>query len=160
VDRVIVDATAADVDSVAALAAARRADYEVAQPRFWRVAGDALEQHRSYLAAQVEDPSVVSLVARSERRLDGFLFATIVQSPPVYDPGGPTGFVDDFAVASPDLWDGVGRALLSEARQRLAARGASQVVVVCGHHDAPKLTVLLASGLSPASDWLVAPVTP
>jgi GNAT superfamily N-acetyltransferase len=154
---VIADATADDVDDIAELAAARRADYEVAQPRFWRVAEHALEKHRPYLAAQVEDSDVVSLVARSEGRLTGFIFAAMTSAPPVYDPGGPTGFVDDFAVASPDLWDEVGRALLAEARKRLAARGASQVVVVCGHHDVPKLRALLASGLSRASDWLVAP---
>ena len=155
---VIADATADDVACIAQMAATRRAEYEVAQPRFWRAAEDALERHRSYLAAQVQDEHVISLVARSKARLDGFLFATIVETPPVYDPGGLTGFVDDFAVASPDLWDEVGSALLTETRQRLDARGASQVVVVCGHHDTPKLRALLASGLDRASEWLVGPV--
>ncbi len=36
--------------------------------------------------------------------------------------------------------------------------GAVPVVGVCGHHDDEKLGALLASGLSRASEWLVAPV--
>jgi hypothetical protein len=52
----------------------------------------------------------------------------------------------------------VGAALLAAARERLAELGAVQVVVVCGHHDEAKLGALLASGLSRASEWLVAPV--
>jgi hypothetical protein len=38
-------ATHDDVDDVAALAAGRREDYELQQPRFWRQAEDALTRH-------------------------------------------------------------------------------------------------------------------
>ena len=128
-------ATTDDVPDIAALAEVRRAEYETAQPQFWRRATDAVEQHLPWLTAQIQNADVVSLVARSGDSLDGYVFASIVAAPPVYDPGGPTGLVDDFAVADPSLWATVGRQLLDEAKRRLADRGVAQVVVVCGHHD-------------------------
>lgn len=96
----------------------------------------------------------MSLVAYSET-LTGYLLASVVEAPPVYDPGGLTGMVDDFAVARPELWRTVGRHLLEEASTRLNARGAVQIVVVCGHHDQPKRSALRDVGLTIASEWWV-----
>lgn len=157
-DFAIRPAAAADVEEIAALAAARRADYERAQPMFWRAAPDAVRQHAPFLATLVGDDQVVSLVAHDGHRLRGYVFGTLAVPPPVYAPGGPSGFIDDFAVADAVEWASVGRALLAAARERLAELGAVQVVVVCGHHDQPKLAALLGSGLDRASEWLVAPV--
>ncbi len=153
-------ATAADVPAIAALAQDMRLAHEKVQPRFWRVAAGAREVHEPYLAHLVQDPAVISLVAKSDGVLVGYLVATVVDAPPVYEPGGPTGLVDDFAVASEVLWDSAGRDLLAEARVQLAGRGARQVVVVAGHHDEAKLRALLGAGLSRASEWLVADVAP
>lgn len=152
-------ATSEDVADIAALAQSRRLAYERAQPQFWRVAEDAVARHAPYLTAQIEDLGVVSLVARDEDgRLLGYLVASLVPAPPVYEPGGPSGFVDDFACSSPAEWPTVGVALLTAARAELARRGAAQVVVVCGHHDEPKLAALQEAGLTRASEWLVAPI--
>jgi glutathione S-transferase len=96
---VLTEAKTDDVADIAALAALRREAYEVAQPQFWRRAADAVEKQLPWLTAQVENPDVVSLVARSGASLDGYVFASVVDAPPVYDPGGLTGVVDDFAVA-------------------------------------------------------------
>jgi hypothetical protein len=156
---VVTDATPDDVADIAALADVRREAYEAAQPQFWRRAPDAVDRHVPWLRAQVEDPDVISLVVRSAGSLDGFALASVVGPPPVYDPGGPTGVVDDFAVADPSSWPTVGRDLLAEVRRRLLARGAAQVVVVCGRHDAAKREALLAAGLTVASEWFVGPVT-
>ncbi len=117
-----------------------------------------VEKYLPWLRAQVEDPDVVTLVVRTATAIDGYVFASIVGAPPVYDPGGPTGVVDDFAVADPSLWPTVGMDLLDEARKRLATRGVVQVVVVVGHHDAAKRAALLAAGLTAASEWLVGPL--
>lgn len=152
------DATLDDVAAIAAMAALRRQDYEVAQPQFWRRAADATEKHVPWLRTQSEDPDTITLVARAAESLDGFVFSSVVSAPPVYDPGGPTGVVDDFAVADSSLWPTVGRDLLVEVGERLLARGVAQIVVVCGHHDEAKRLVLLASGLTVASEWLVAPL--
>lgn len=82
----------------------------------------------------------------------------IVAAPPVYDPGGPTCLIDDFAVAVPEQWPTVGVDLLGALRRTARERGAAQVVVVCGHLDGPKRTALEHSGLSIASEWWVAPL--
>jgi hypothetical protein len=154
----ITDASLNDVAEIADLAEQRRRDYESAQPQFWRVAADATEQHTPFIARLVEDPSVVSLVARDGERFAGYLFANLVEAPPVLAPGGPSGFIDDFSVALPTDWPVVGSGLLHEARQRLVGMGATQVVAVCGHHDTAKMNVLRACGLAQASEWLVAPL--
>jgi hypothetical protein len=156
---VLTEATLDDVADIAALAAARREAYEAAQPKFWRRAADAVEKHVPWLRVQVEDTDVVSLVVRSAETLDGYVFASVVGAPPVYDPGGPTGVVDDFAVADPSLWSTVGQDLLAEVRRRLLARGVTQVVVVCGQHDEAKRAALRAAGLTVASEWFVGPLT-
>jgi len=159
--RVIRDATSADVDAIAELAEGRRADYEMAHPQFWRRAVDAVEIHRPWLATMVSDADVVSLVASGiDGELAGYAFATVVPSPPVYDPGGTTGLVDDFQLADPDRWSTLGAELLAAVRELLAARGVVQIVVVCGQHDDAKRAALTAAGLSVASEWYVQPVEP
>jgi hypothetical protein len=156
--RVIRDATEDDVLGIGALADRRRAEYELAQPVFWRRAPDAVERHLPWLSGLVADPAVVSLVAVTGASLDGYVFASVVAAPPVYDPGGPTGVIDDFAVADPALWTSAGRDLLDALRGHLADRGVAQIVVVCGHHDQPKRQALLAAGMTVASEWFVAPL--
>ena len=157
-DTVIDEAQGSDLADIAALAQARRLAYQAVQPQFWQVADDAVARHTAYLAALIDDPDVVTLVARSGRHVQGFAVASLAAAPPVYRPGGPTAFVDDFAVAEEHLWQTAGRALLHAVRERMAQRGAAQIVVVCGHHDQAKMSALLASGLRCATEWLVAPV--
>jgi hypothetical protein len=153
---VIRDAELTDLDAIAALADARRVDYERAQPQFWKRADDAVDQHRPWLAHLLTSDEVISLTAvDAAGELTGFLFATLVAAPPVYAPGGPTGLIDDFAVAASDLWATTGVELLQAARAELLARGAAQVVVVCGAHDEPKRAALAATGLGVASEWFV-----
>lgn len=154
------DATDSDVDAIAALAEIRREDYEQAQPQFWRRAVNAVEVHRPWLAQMVRDPNVISLVANSvDRGLTGYAFGTVVPSPPVYAPGGPTGLIDDFQLRDPGEWAVLGVELLAAARQRLAALGVAQIVVVCGQHDQPKREALDLAGLSLASEWYVQPIS-
>src|SRR4051812_34667716 len=93
-------ATHDDVDAVAALAALRRQDYELQQPRFWRQAEDALARHSSYLHGVVDDHEQIFLVTGDSEHLIGFAIGRLLAAPPVYNPGGPTCLIDDFAVAS------------------------------------------------------------
>lgn len=144
-----------DVPAVTALAQRKREQYQAYQPQFWRVASDAAEMHRPFIEHMMNDPEWVSLVAVEADAVVGYLFARLVPPPPVYDPGGPSGFIDDFSVAEDVLWPTVGRQLLAKAAEALLAMGAVQVVVVCGHLDAEKRDVLEACGLSTASEWLV-----
>lgn len=151
-------AVASDLDRLLQLGEARRRQYAEYQPVFWRPATDATDKQRPYLAKLIEDNAVITVVADTGGTLAGFAVGTIVAAPPVYDPGGPTCVIDDFAVAFPEQWPTVGVDLLGALRRAARERGAAQVVVVCGHLDGPKRTALEHSGLSIASEWWVAPL--
>jgi GNAT superfamily N-acetyltransferase len=151
-------ATHDDVDEVAALADARRREYELQQPLFWRPAEDALDRHRTYLHGLVEAEDHVFLVARGAGRLSGFIIGKLVPAPPVYEPGGLTCMVDDFAVAEPDEWALLAVALLRAVADHARERGAAQAVVVTGHHDEVKRQALRRAGLTVASEWWVGPI--
>jgi hypothetical protein len=152
------DATLDDVDAIAGLGQRVREQYAIYQPTFWRVATNALDLHRAFVAHLVADGEVLSLVATDdEHRLLGYAFATVAPAPPVYDPGGLTAMVDDFAVADDDLWSTVGVELGAALRRRVADRGAVQMVVVCGAGHEAKRAALQAMGLTVASEWWVGP---
>jgi GNAT superfamily N-acetyltransferase len=91
-------------------------------------------------------------------RLTGFLIATLTGAPPVYDPGGATCQIDDFAVVPDARWQSTGSRLLRAGLAEAGLRGAVQAVVVTGHLDQPKRQLLRACGLEPASEWWVTPV--
>jgi hypothetical protein len=96
--------------------------------------------------------------ARTTRRsshVSGFVIGRLVPAPPVYEPGGLTCLVDDFAVESVDAWQSLGPVLLRDVSRAAGARGAAQVVVVSGRHDQPKRLALQAAGLVPATEWWI-----
>jgi hypothetical protein len=144
----------ADVEAMAAMAAARRNEYARYQPVFWRPASDAEQVQQRYLAKLVSDQDVIALVSEEGGTLTGFLIATIGTAPPVYDPGGLTCSIDDFAVISGG-WATTGVSLLRAAIDRARERGAMQTVVVTAHLDQEKREALRTCGLSIASEWWV-----
>jgi GNAT superfamily N-acetyltransferase len=148
-------ATGGDLESMLALAAQSRRDHAVHQPRFWRPAPDAVARQRPFFASLVENTDVLTLVATRDARVVGFVVATALPAPPVYDPGGPTCLVDDFAVEHAEDWGTVGAVLLQAVRAWAGAQGAVQVVVVSAHLDQAKRAALAAAGLTIASDWWV-----
>ena len=93
-----------DVAAMAALAAVRREQYARWQPVFWRPAAGALHKHRAYLASLVASKEVITLVSEHAGQVDGFLVATLVPAPPVYDPGGMSCDIDDFVVVPASNW--------------------------------------------------------
>lgn len=144
-----------DLDAAAALCDARRQAYASHQPTFWRPAADAAAVGRAFLAEQVARETTLAVVHESDGVVDGFLLASIVDAPPVYDPGGRTCAIDDFAVRDPSLWDHAGRELLAYVAPAARERGAVQCVVVTSARDEPKRDVLHALGGSVASEWYV-----
>lgn len=147
-----------DLEEILNLANARRLEYETHQPVFWRVAPDAIAQQRDYIANQIADEKVISLIATLGDELIGFIIGRLVPSPPVYNPGGLTCSIDDFVVKKNDLWETVGADLLDQVRKVAVSKGAVQVVAVCGHLDEPKRKALEKSSLTIASEWWVAPL--
>lgn len=140
------------------LADGRRRQYATYQPVFWRPALEATARQRLHFAALIDDDTAITVVAATARSLVGFATGAVVPAPPVYEPGGPTCVVDDFAVGDPELWPTVGVALLRTVRRTARERGAVQLVVVCGHLDQAKRSALEASGLTIASEWWVSPL--
>ncbi len=141
------------------LADSMRREYEAHAPVFQRPAANAREAHRPWLSQLVENPEVGTFVHEdSDGGVDGFAVITIVPAPPVYDPGGLSSIIDDFAVSSRDKWATAGVTLLNAATAWARERGAVQVVVVSGPHDAPKRAVLQDAGLYVASEWFTAPL--
>ena len=142
---------------MAELAAQKREEYKHYAPVFHRPSAGARDVQEPYLASLVEADDEVAFVHETNGSVDGFLVASLVPPPPVYDPGGPTCSVDDFMVATPDLWDSAGRALLERAIEITRARGAVQTVVVCGPRDRPKRDLLVSMGHDVASEWFTLP---
>jgi len=140
------------------LATIRREQYAQYQPLFWRPAADAQDKHRPHLASLIANDEVICLVSEEAGQLTGFLIATLVPAPPVYDPGGLTCQIDDFAVITVSSWPTTGVQLLRAGLAQAARRGAVQAVVVTGHLDQAKRQALRASGLDIASEWWVRPL--
>ena len=76
-------------------------------------------------------------------------------APEVYNPGGLTLMIDDFCVQSENLWQSVGAGLIEETKDAAKAKGAKQILVVCGAHDNPKRKFLREQNLQVASEWFV-----
>ncbi|HLO04418.1 MAG TPA: hypothetical protein VK191_15010 [Symbiobacteriaceae bacterium] len=94
------------------------------------------------------------MVHETEGRVDGFVIARIVPSPPVYAPGGPTCSIDDFVAP----WPAPGNDLLEAAIAWAKEQGAAQVVVVTAEKDEAKRAMLAESDLSIASEWWTKPI--
>lgn len=99
------------------------------------------------------DPQTRFAVADHDGTVRGFLIARIVDAPPVYDPGGSTCMVDDFAVADPGDWAACEPLLLADVRSWASVEGAVQLVVVTAQADARKRAALRSTRLTPASEW-------
>jgi GNAT superfamily N-acetyltransferase len=147
-----------DVEAIVHLAALKRDQYATYNPTFHRPATDAREKHAPFITRLVDSDEVVSYVEDDGGEIRGFLFGTLIDPPPVYDPGGTTCVVDDFMVDEPNAWESVGRSLLDRAVQEARVRGAVQVVVVCGPQDTPKRTMLTSAGCTVVTEWFAKPL--
>lgn len=145
----------ADVPRMVDLSEQKRTQYQSYQPIFWRKAAGSREQQIPHFERVVGSDRVIALVHERAGSIDGFVIATLVEAPPVYDPGGLTCLIDDFTVADPQEWEAIGARLLREAAREAGARGAVQAVVGCGHQDEPKRAMLAAGGFAIASEWYV-----
>jgi hypothetical protein len=141
-----------DVPAMVELAEQKRLMYQEFQPIFWKKADNSPEAHASFLEHQVGDEQFIALVHEQDGIVDGFLIARLVPNPPVYN-SGLTGSIDDFWVTDGKDWEGVGLALLNAAIPEMKQRDATQLVVVCGHKDQAKRTMLQKHGYTIASEW-------
>jgi hypothetical protein len=144
-----------DLDSIAALAEMKRIQYEAYQPLFHRQAANALKDHRVFLKSLLTRDNTLLLVAEQDSKVVGFVCASAVEAPPVYDPQSKICFIDDFMVEDPSLWSTVGRELAQAAFEGTKPMGAILSNIVCGPKDLDKRALLTALGFDVASEWHV-----
>jgi predicted acetyltransferase len=145
----------ADISHMSALSRKKRLEYEKAQPQFWRYAEGAEEKQNQWFKELLQNEDYILLVAELAKKMMGFIIARVMPAPSVYNPGGLTSMVDDFCVADTELWNTVGRELISNLKQLSKGKDATQIVVVCGSHDEAKRQFLQRKGLTVASEWYV-----
>lgn len=146
-----------DISAMASLSKAKRLGYEKAQPQFWRYAGEEGDNtQRQWFTELLEDENHMMFTAESNaQEILGFVIGKFMPAPEVYNPGGLTLMIDDFCVQSENLWQFVGHELIEETKAAAKAKGATQILVVCGAHDHPKRKFLSEQNLSIASEWFV-----
>jgi len=147
-----------DIKAAVELVEASRRQFQKYQPTFWRKAADSAASTEAFFTRLLTAPDTFFLVAIEGSRLEGFLIAAKFRSPPVYDPGGDTWLIDDFCVAEPRLWLGVGEALLSHVSTLIHEHGGVQIVVISADRDLAKTEMLRRSELSIASNWWTKPL--
>ncbi len=149
-------ATVDDIKEMAALSSLKRKQYEIYQPQFHKVAEGAVELQTEFLKDSLSKENVIALVnGDGAQKINGFIMGAVVNSPPVYNPGGKVCFVDDFMVSDPSLWATVGKALLDGVIELGKEKGAVLANIVCGPLDKPKKDVLSQNGFSVATEWNV-----
>lgn len=146
-----------DIDAMLVLSKSKRLTYEGAQPQFWRYAGESGDHaQKQWFTELLETQDYLMLTARRQTQgILGFVIGKIIPAPEVYNPGGLTLMIDDFCVQSENLWISVGVKLMEAIKVAAKAKGALQILVVCGAHDSPKRKFLVKENLSIASEWFV-----
>lgn len=151
-------AETSDIKAAVELAEKSRRQLQKFQPTFWRKAAKSAATTETFFTTLQGEPDTLFLVAVEGSRLEGFLVARKVANPPVFDPGGDSWLIDDFCVAEPHLWLGVGEALLSHATTLIHEHGGVQIVVVSADRDLAKTEMLRRSDLTIASNWWTKPL--
>ena len=146
-----------DISAMVSLSKAKRMLYEKAQPQFWRYAGEEGDKaQEKWFKELLKDKNYVMFTAESNtQEILGFIIGKLINAPEVYNPGGLTLMIDDFCVKSKNLWQSVGASLIEETKAAANARGATQILVVCGAADLPKRKFLSEQNLQVASEWFV-----
>ena len=150
-------AVAEDVPACIAIIQPYREKLAGYEPRFWKPAANAAAMSTMWFG-HLFTTAEVAIVAEEDGAVSGFLIATHVPSPPIFDIPGRTALIDDFMIADQARWDEVGGALLAEARRLLAAKDYAQIVVVNAAKDPDKTAFLEKADLSLASQWWTASV--
>ena len=153
-DFLIEKPTQTDIAQMVVLSAKKRAEYEIAQPIFWKKA-EANDIQEKWFSEHLTQPMVFSFVAKTSSQIIGFIIGQNIKAPAVYQPGGLTCIVDDFCVSTATAWDTVGSALINKLLSLSQTNGAVQILVVAGQHDLPKNNFLKNQNFAVVSEWFL-----
>lgn len=151
------DCVPEDLPFVVDILEKKRALLATYEPRLWKQAPTSREMTGPYFASLIESSRHVFLIAEHADEIVGFILASPMPVPPVYD-AGPTAVIDDFDVSDPSNWNEVGGALVAEVRRRLKERGVVQFIFISARCDTTKMNFLKAQGLSEHASWFNAAV--
>ena len=119
----------ADADVIGRLGAALlSAHYEFDRQRFMKPAEDCDKGYAAFLAARLDDPDALVLVAEERGRVMGYLYAAI-EPRSWKDLREEAGFIHDLFVDSTRRASGIGGALLDAAFDWLKRRRVPRVVL-------------------------------
>jgi ribosomal protein S18 acetylase RimI-like enzyme len=122
-------ATSADLPAVGRLGALLVRTHHDFDPRRFIAATPQTEHgYASFLGTQLEEPSVIVLVAERDGSVIGYTYAG-VEGRDYMSLRGPAGVLYDIVVDPAHRGHGVGRALLDATITELKARGAPRVVL-------------------------------
>jgi len=136
-----------------ALVSAKRAQLEAFEPVTWHASKNAPAMTEEFFRLQVAEQGPIFLVATDGPAVIGFINALLQPAPPVYDPGGKSIMIDDFAVVDGDIGDDAAMALLDAAISEGRGRGAMQVIIVAAAKDERAAKWFRARQLHVFSNW-------
>jgi ribosomal protein S18 acetylase RimI-like enzyme len=101
--------------------------------------------YASFLGTQLEEPSVVVLVAQRNGEVIGYTYAGI-EGTDYMSLRGPAGVLHDIVVDPAHRGAGLGRALLDATAAALKARGAPRIVLSTAHRNETAQRLFAAAG--------------
>jgi len=114
--------------------------HELDPKRFIQASPQTEHAYASFIGSQLEDPSMIVLVAEHEGNVVGYSYSGI-EGRDYMSLRGPAGVLHDIVVDPAHRGHGVGRTLLEATLAALKARGAPQVVLstATGNESAQRL---------------------
>jgi len=143
---VIRPARAADLPTLGRLGALLvRVHHDFDQARFLAPAASTERGYAAYLGSQLEEPSVIVLVAERAGDVVGYSYSR-VEGSDYMSLRGPAGVLHDLVVDPGHRDEGVGRMLLDATLAKLAARGAPRVVLSTAERNEPAQRLFASAG--------------
>jgi ribosomal protein S18 acetylase RimI-like enzyme len=139
-------ATRADLPALGRLGALLvRTHHELDPARFIAATRHTEQGYASYLGSQLEDPSVLVLVAERDGKVLGYTYAA-VEGNDYMALRGPAGVLHDIVVDPEHRREGVGRMLLDATLAWLDGRGVPRVVLSTAERNEPAQRLFAAAG--------------
>jgi ribosomal protein S18 acetylase RimI-like enzyme len=139
-------ATPADLPSIGRLGALLvRTHHDFDPQRFLEATPRTENAYASFLGSQLEEPSVLVLVAERDGEVLGYSYSG-VEGHDYMSLRGPAGVLHDIVVDPAHRGHGVGRTLLDATLAALAARGAPRVVLSTAEQNEPAQRLFARAG--------------